>query len=152
MINQTVCNMSGTVYQNYKKHSRCISQQCLSIQQYNSMSWLITKVSYPYLSAIPSVSFSYYTLRSHIKHTVCLCVSYYYICGEVTHNWYVTFLFHLTLYILVLCQPVTKMWMCVNTAGSERRNRSDSWIQREGHRESYKNVWKYITARKFNFV
>jgi len=43
MINPTVWNMSGTVYRNYNKHSRWISQQCLSIQQYNSMSWLIQK-------------------------------------------------------------------------------------------------------------
>jgi hypothetical protein len=107
-INRTVCNMSGTAYQNYKKHSRCIRQSAMSVnstvQQYVLVN---TKVSYPYLSAIPSASFSYYTLRSHIKHTVCLCVSCYYICGEVTHNWYVTFLFHLPLYIL--CQAVTKM-------------------------------------------
>jgi hypothetical protein len=107
-INQTVCNMSGTAYQNYKKHSRCTRQSAMpvnsTVQQYVLVN---TKVSYPYLRAIPSVSFSYYTLRSHIKHTVCLCVSCYYICREVTYNWYVTFLFHITLY--VLCQPVTKI-------------------------------------------
>jgi hypothetical protein len=75
MINQTVWNMSGTLYQNYKKHSHCIRQPAMPVnsiaQQYVPVN---TKVSYPYLSAVPSVSFSHYTLRSHIKHTVCVCV------------------------------------------------------------------------------
>ena len=74
-INQTVRNMSGTLYQNYKKHSRCIRQPAMPVnstaQQYVPVN---TKVSYLYLSAIPSVSFSHYTLRSDIKHTVCVCV------------------------------------------------------------------------------
>jgi len=79
--------MSGTVYQNYNIHSRCISQSAIpvnsTVQQYVLVN---TKVSYPYLSVIPSVSFSYNTLRSHIKHTVCLRVSCYYICRKVTRN------------------------------------------------------------------
>jgi len=91
LINQTVRNMSGTLSQNYKKHSRCIRQPAMpvnsTVQQYVPVN---TKVSYPYLSAIPSVSFNHYTLQSHIKHTVCVClsvcVSCYYICREVTHN------------------------------------------------------------------
>jgi len=102
MINPTVWNMSGTVYRNYNKHSRWIRQSAMpvntTVQQYVLVN---TKVSYLYLSAIPSVSFSYYTLRSHIKHTVCLCVSCYYICRKVTHNWQVTYFFHLALYILL---------------------------------------------------
>jgi len=99
-INQTVRNISATLYQNYNKHSRCIRQSEMpansTVQQYVLVN---TKVSYPYLNAIPSVSFSYCTLWSHIKHTVCLCVSCYYICRKVTHNWCITFLFHLTLYV-----------------------------------------------------
>ena len=84
-----------------QNHSRCIRQSAMpvnsTVQQYILVN---TKVSYPYLSAIPSVSFSHYKLWSHIKHTVCMCVSCYYICREVTHKWYVTFLFHLPLYVL----------------------------------------------------
>ena len=86
-INLTVCNMSRTAYQNYKKHSRCIRQSAMSVNSTVPQYVLVnTKVSYPYLSAIPSASFSYCTLPSHKKHTVCLCVSCYYICGELTYN------------------------------------------------------------------
>jgi len=56
-------NMSATLYQNYNQRSRFIRQLAMSlsstVQQYVLVN---TKVSYPYLSAIPSVNFSYYTL------------------------------------------------------------------------------------------
>jgi len=41
--------------------------------------------------------------------------------------------------------------MSVNTAGSERTNRTESWIQRERHRKSYKNVWKSDFTCTFNW-
>jgi len=80
--------MSATLHQNYNKNTASsIRQPAMpvnpTVQQYVLDN---TKVSYPYLSAIPSVSFSHYTLWSHIKHTFCLCVSCYYMCREVTHN------------------------------------------------------------------
>jgi len=58
-----------------EKDSHFIRQPAMpvnsTVQQYVLVN---TKVSYPYLSVIPFVSFSNYTLRSHIKHRVCLCV------------------------------------------------------------------------------
>jgi len=49
-----------------------------TVQQYVLVN---TKVSYPYLSAIPSVGFSYYTLRSQHKAQslfvfVCLVITF----------------------------------------------------------------------------
>ena len=138
----TFWNMSGTVYQNYNKHSRCIRQSAMpvnsTVQQYVLVN---TKVSYPYLSALPSVGFSYYTLRSqHKAYSFFVCVSCYYIWYKVTHNWNITFLFHLTLY--VLCQAVTKMWMSVNTAGSWCTNLPVTRTQRERHSEACNDIWK----------
>ena len=138
MINQTVWNMSGTVYQNYKKHSHCIRQSAIpvnsTVQQYVQVN---TKGTHPYLSAIPSVSSSYYTLRSHTKHTVCLCVSCEYIWRKVTHYWNITFMFHCTLY--VLCQAVTKIKIKSSEIG-QRVGFSTRDIKKL--ERMYKNVWK----------
>ena len=137
--------MSGTLYQNYKIHSRCIRQPATSVNSTVQQHVLVnTKASYPYLSAILSVGFSQYTLRSHIQHTVCLCVSCYYICREVTHKWNINFSFNLPLYVLY--ESVTEIYISVNIAGSESRNWPERWIQCERHREACKNVWKFISC------
>jgi hypothetical protein len=53
-----------------------------------------------YLSANRSLNFTNHTLCFDIKHTDCLCVTCSYTCTTGTQNLPITFLFHLTLYVL----------------------------------------------------